>query len=78
MANSADPDQLASTDLDLHCLQMQGVSGFSRTMVKRQLYSHGMFLLSLSSSTRSAAEASHREHDRFLLLSKTALVREVW
>ena len=34
MANSADPDQLASsTDLDLHCLQMQGVSGFSRTRV---------------------------------------------
>ena len=28
MANSADPDQLASqkpTDLDLHCLQMQGM-----------------------------------------------------
>ena len=34
MANSADPDQLASskpTDLDLHCLQRQGISGFSRT-----------------------------------------------
>ena len=37
MANSADPDQLASkkpTDLDLHCLQRQGISGFSRTRVK--------------------------------------------
>ena len=32
MANSADPDQLA--DLDLHCLQRQGISGFSRTRVK--------------------------------------------
>ena len=34
MANSADPDQLAyqkPTDLDLHCLQRQGISGFSRT-----------------------------------------------
>ena len=34
MANSEDPDQLASseaTDLDLHCLQRQGISGFSRT-----------------------------------------------
>ena len=31
MANSADPDQLAS---DLHCLQGQGISGFSRTRVK--------------------------------------------
>ena len=32
MTNSADPDQLASekpTDLDLHCLQRQGISGFS-------------------------------------------------
>ena len=32
MANSVDPDQLAY--LDLHCLQMQGISGFSRTRVK--------------------------------------------
>ena len=23
------------TDLDLHCLQMQGISGFSRTRVKK-------------------------------------------
>ena len=37
MANSADPDQLPSseaTDLDLHYLQKQGISGFSRTGVK--------------------------------------------
>ena len=34
MANSADPDQLAKpTDLDLHCLQRQGISGFSRTRI---------------------------------------------
>ena len=32
MPNSVDPDQLP-TDLDLHCLQMQGISGFSRTMI---------------------------------------------
>ena len=32
MANSADPDQLAS-ELNLHCLQRQGISGFSRTRV---------------------------------------------
>ena len=31
MANSADPD------LDLHCLQRQGISGFSRTRVKDQI-----------------------------------------
>ena len=30
MANSADPEP---TDLDLHCLQRQGISGFSRTRV---------------------------------------------
>ena len=35
MANRADPDQLA--DLDLHCLQRQGISGFSRTKVKIHL-----------------------------------------
>ena len=36
MANSANPDQLAQkpTDLDLHCLQRQDISGFSRTGVK--------------------------------------------
>ena len=34
MANSADPDQ--STDLDLHCLQKQSISGFSRTWVKNK------------------------------------------
>ena len=34
MTNSADPDQLASSeDMDLHCLQRQGVSGLSRTRV---------------------------------------------
>ena len=40
MTNSAEPDQLASepTDLDLHCLQRQGISGFSRTWVKRMLF----------------------------------------
>ena len=37
MANSADPDQLAS-DLDLGCLQRQCISGFSRTRVKKKKY----------------------------------------
>ena len=37
MANSADPVQLAQkpTDLNLHCLQWQDISGFSRTWVKQ-------------------------------------------
>ena len=33
MTNCVDPDQKL-TDLDLHCLQMQGASEFSRTRVK--------------------------------------------
>ena len=33
MANSVDPDQLASS-LDQYCLQKQGISGFSMTRVK--------------------------------------------
>ena len=33
MTNSTDPDQLASEELDLQCLQRQGISGFSRTSV---------------------------------------------
>ena len=37
MANSADPDLKKPTDLDLHCLQRQGKSGFSRTRVKRKI-----------------------------------------
>ena len=40
MTNSVDSDQLAallqkSADLDLHCLQKQGISRFSRMRVKQ-------------------------------------------
>ena len=57
MAHSADPDQLASsganlkkpTDLDLHCLQRQGISGFSRTRVNialdKELFSTQLLFL---------------------------------
>ena len=42
MANSADPDQLATlqkpTNLDLHCLQRQVISWISRTRVKLQYF----------------------------------------
>ena len=34
MTNSADSNQ-KPTDLDLHCLQRQGISGFSRTRVNK-------------------------------------------
>ena len=33
MANSADPDLQKQTDLDLHCFERQGISGFSRIRV---------------------------------------------
>ena len=48
MANSADldPDQKA-TDRDLHCLQKQGVSGFSRTRVKLFIQKNKHFFLFL-------------------------------
>ena len=39
MANSVDPDQLASSE---HCLQRQGISGFSRKRVNE--YPQHMFL----------------------------------
>ena len=41
MTNNADPDQLAMkkpADLDLHCLQKQGLSGFNRTRVNLLLF----------------------------------------
>ena len=37
MTNSVDPDK-KPTNLDLHCLQKQGVSGFSRTRAKNRLF----------------------------------------
>ena len=39
MTNNADPDQ-KPTDLDLHCLQRQGISRFSRTRVNDILMGH--------------------------------------
>ena len=44
MANSVDPDQKKPTDLDLHCLQRQGISGFSRTRVNSVVISNSSFL----------------------------------
>ena len=38
MTNSADLDLQKPADLDLHCLQKQGISRFSRTRVKRNGY----------------------------------------
>ena len=59
MANSADPVQLASSDLDLHCMQMLSISGFSRTWVK--LWAAGLEKLKI------ANQSSHfRPHLRSL------------
>ena len=46
MTNSVDPDQLASaTDLDLHCLQRQGISEFSRIRVNQVFIVHSQYQL---------------------------------
>ena len=49
MANSADPDQL---DLDLHCWQRQGISGFSRTRVKQSHILNFFFFVNFCKKTR--------------------------
>ena len=54
MANNADPDQLASSeaiDLDLHCLQRQGISGISRTRAKVSQGYNGTFKSMASNDT---------------------------
>ena len=63
MANSVDPDHLASvkpTDLDLYCLQMRVISGFSRTRVKILAYEYVnnqlVFFGELCKLTRSACK----------------------
>ena len=53
MANNAVPDQLVSSDL--HCLQRQGISGFSGTRIKK-LY------ISLSRNSVSRLN-DHVQHD---------------
>ena len=47
MANSADPDQ-KPTDLDLHCLQRQGISGVSDSAGLELIYCHmSLFIVTL-------------------------------
>ena len=57
MANSVDPDQLASSDLDLHCLQKQDISVFSRTRVNSFFYHH--FSEKLKPGIKYLADHSH-------------------
>ena len=44
MTKSADPDLKKPTDLDLHCLQRQGIPGISRTKVKSVVSSQNIKL----------------------------------
>ena len=37
MINCADSDQQKPNDVDIYCLQRQGISGFSRTRVKKKI-----------------------------------------
>ena len=70
MTNSVDPDQLASSGLDLHCLQRQGISRFSRTRVKVHS-SHpsggGLFLSALVSFMYTAHLSSDLFMQMFLI-----------
>ena len=66
MANSADPDQLASTDLDLHCLQKQGISGFSRTRVNMQCNSFETIIKWLNAISRSLAQTENFSYDNVI------------
>ena len=61
MANSIDPDQLAlkPTDLDLHCLQRQGISRFSRTRVKISVALQASKLVTCHCSNKTRYEPSH-------------------
>ena len=62
MANSADPDQLAS-DLDLHHLQRQDRSGFSRTRVNYHQFLHNPVSKSQALNTFPAWNSSfHSSH----------------
>ena len=53
MANSADPEKPTDlkkpTDLDLHCLQRQGISGLSRTRVNNKLVRTSFCYINISS-----------------------------
>ena len=67
MANSADPDQLASSDLDLHCLQRQCLSGFGRTRVKRMLFRHFAFSGNKEIGTSRLVKQVAPQYGSFLL-----------
>ena len=79
MANSADPDILMKpTNLDLHYLQRQGISGFNRTGVKKEylLIILGYFLfLHLNISCGYSLEVPHwdasNEYQQHTFLQRT-------
>ena len=63
MSNSADSNLLAS-DLDLHCLQRQGISGLSRTRIKINKFVHKDKFVLILHKTRVAT----RKKVTFLIL----------
>ena len=70
MKNSAEQDQLAS-DLDLHYLQWQDISGFSRTRVKRNEFAppeSKRFLFMVD----TVSEGSPNNFDRVVVLKVQA------
>ena len=69
MTNTVDPDQLAS---DLHCLQRQGISGFSRTRLKictflmNKIYSNcpKIWYINFSNKMACAKSANFDQNER--------------
>ena len=72
VANSADPDQLAS-NLDLYCLQSQGISGFSRTRVKAlQTNSHNYARSFKTAASGTPHNISSQIHMLWVLIRSTS------
>ena len=81
MANSADPDQLP-TDLDLHSLQRQGISGFSRTRVKYSVISYAETMVRKEVNENfltclSIDRQAHKDMKESLTFSNPSLAKDV-
>ena len=64
MTNSADPDQLASSDLDLHCLLRQDMLYSAREGLKLSLLKRGTLLKDFPSKEDPFQERGKQSVDR--------------
>ena len=70
IANIADPNQFASADLDLHCLQRQDISGFSSCRVNKNSYN-----TTVCNSFRSLASSSSSKTYLFKFYDKYGILQ---